>query len=257
MFNLDNIDPGLATAFRSKRWHDEKPGDLLSISNDAKTVKGEKIGVRTAILYLSPHNISGVNMCPMAKIAQCDGPCLNTAGRGAMTTVQLSRLRKTLYFNQYRDEFLAQLKREILAHVLLSIKKNMIPAIRLCGTSDTRWELLIWDFMVEMHTKYGAKFYDYTKIPNRIIPDRDVYDLTFSYSGVKDYAKYYQTARAMGYRIAVVFRSKDIIPATWDGLDVVPGDDSDVRFMDDHNVAVALYAKGKARHDQTGFVVDR
>ena len=173
-----------------------------------------------------------------------------------MTTVQLSRLRKTLYFNQYRDEFLAQLKREILTHILLSIKKNMVPAIRLNGTSDVRWELLIWEFMVEMSAKYGAKFYDYTKIPNRIIPDRDVYDITFSYSGVKDYAKYYQTARTMGHRIAVVFRSKDIIPTTWDGLDVVPGDDSDVRFMDEHNVAVALYAKGRARHDATGFVVD-
>jgi hypothetical protein len=124
------------------------------------------------------------------------------------------------------------------------------------GTSDIRWELLIWNFMVEMRDEYGARFYDYTKIPNRIIPHRDVYDLTFSYSGVADYAKHYQTARAMGYRIAVVFRSKDIIPTKWDGLDVVSGDDSDVRFMDDHNVAVALYAKGRARHDTTGFVID-
>ena len=256
MYNLNGLSTELATAYRAKPWHDKKPEKLLGVSNDAKTIKGEKIGVSTAILYLSPHNISGVNVCPMAEIAQCATGCLNTAGRGAMTTVQLSRLRKTLYFNQYRDEFLTQLKREILAHVLLSIKKNMIPAIRLNGTSDIRWELLIWNFMVEMYQKYGARFYDYTKIPNRIIPDRDVYDITFSYSGVTEYARHYQTARAMGHRIAVVFRSKNIIPTTWDGLDVVSGDDSDVRFMDDHNVAVALYAKGKARHDTTGFVID-
>ena len=256
MYNLNGLSDELATAYRAKPWHDQKPEQLLGVSNDAKTIKGEKIGVSTAILYLSPHNISGVNMCPMAKIAKCDGPCLNSAGRGAMATVQLSRLRKTLYFNQYRDEFLEQLKREIEAHIRLSIKKNMIPAIRLNGTSDIRWELLIWNFMVEMRDKYGARFYDYTKIPNRIIPHRDVYDITFSYSGVAEYARHYQTARAMGYRIAVVFRSKDIIPTTWDGLDVVSGDDSDVRFMDDHNVAVALYAKGKARHDATGFVID-
>ena len=256
MYNLDKINSELSAAYMAKPWHDTKPDGLLSISNDAKTVKGEKIGVRTAILYLSPHNISGVNMCPMAHVAQCAKGCLNTAGRGAMTTVQLARLRKTLYFNQYREEFIEQLKREIVVHILLSIKKNMVPAVRLNGTSDIRWELLIWDFMVDMRNKYGAKFYDYTKIANRIIPDRDVYDITFSYSGVKDYAKYYQTARKMGHRIAVVFRSKDIIPTTWDGLDVVSGDDSDVRFMDDHGVAVALYAKGRARHDQTGFVVD-
>ena len=256
MYNLSGLSDELATAYRTKPWHDQKPEQLLGVSNDAKTIKGEKIGVSTAILYLSPHNISGVNVCPMAETAQCATGCLNTAGRGAMTTVQLSRLRKTLYFNQYRDEFLVQLKREIKTHIRLSIKKNMVPAIRLNGTSDIRWELLIWNFMVEMRDEYGARFYDYTKIPNRIIPHRDVYDLTFSYSGVADYAKYYQTARAMGYRIAVVFRSKDIIPTTWDGLDVVSGDDSDVRFMDDHNVAVALYAKGKARHDTTGFVID-
>ena len=256
IYDLRNIDLALATAYRSKPWHDKRPEGLLGISNDAKTVKGEKIGVRTAILYLSPHNISGVNMCPMAHVAQCAKGCLNTAGRGAMTTVQLSRLRKTMYFNQYREEFLAQLRREIEAHIRLSIKKGMVPAIRLNGTSDVRWELLIWDFMVDMSARYGARFYDYTKIANRIIPNRDVYDITFSYSGVDKYAKYYQTARKMGHRIAVVFRTKSVIPTTWDGLDVVPGDDSDVRFMDDHGVAVALYAKGRARHDQTGFVVD-
>jgi len=39
-------------------------------------------------------------------------------------------------------------------------------------------------------------------------------------------------------------------------MDVVGGDDSDVRHIDPKGVVVALYAKGKAKRDMTGFVVD-
>src|SRR5437899_7266020 len=38
---------------------------LLSISNDAKTVKGERKGYLTGILYLAPADTAGVgNLCP-------------------------------------------------------------------------------------------------------------------------------------------------------------------------------------------------
>ena len=256
MYNLSGLSEELATAYRAKPWHDKKPEQLLGVSNDAKTIKGEKLGIRTAILYLTPHKISGVNMCPVAPIAQCDGPCLYSAGRGAMHTVQASRLRKTLYLTQYTEEFKEQIKREILAHVLLAIKKNMIPAIRLNGTSDIRWELYLWEFMCEMHDKYGAIFYDYTKIPNRKIPRPEVYDITFSYSGVEAYQRMYWKARRQGNRVAVVFRDRNNIPDTWDGLPVVSGDDSDARWLDPQGCVVALYAKGRAKHDTTGFVID-
>jgi hypothetical protein len=39
------------------------------------------------------------------------------------------------------------------------------------------------------------------------------------------------------------------------GLDLVDGDDDDVRILDPMGVVVALYAKGKAKKDTTGFVV--
>lgn len=41
----------------------------------------------------------------MAGIANCSEGCLNTAGRGAMGSVQLARLRKTLFFQQYFKEY--------------------------------------------------------------------------------------------------------------------------------------------------------
>lgn len=256
MFNLSGLSDDVRDAYTQHTWHDKKPDQLLGVSNDAKTIKGEKLGISTAILYLAPHNISGVNVCPVAKLALCDEPCLNTAGRGAMHTVQASRLRKTLYLTQYTEEFKEQIKREILAHVLLAIKKNMVPAIRLNGTSDIRWELYLWDFMCEMRDKYGAIFYDYTKIPNRKISRPEVYDITFSYSGVEAYQRMYWKARRQGNRVAVVFRDRNNIPDTWDGLPVVSGDNSDARWLDPQGCVVALYAKGRAKHDATGFVVD-
>ena len=53
---------------------------LLTVSADSKTVKGEKLGFLTGILYLSPYNISGANLCPNAINAGCDKACLYSAG---------------------------------------------------------------------------------------------------------------------------------------------------------------------------------
>ena len=39
------------------------------------------------------------------------------------------------------------------------------------------------------------------------------------------------------------------------GREVVNGDETDLRFLDKQNVIVGLKAKGKARHDMSGFVI--
>ena len=38
-------------------------------------------------------------------------------------------------------------------------------------------------------------------------------------------------------------------------LDVVDGDETDIRHLDPMVAAVALYAKGKAKQDRSGFVI--
>ena len=53
---------------------------------------------------------------------------------------------------------------------------------------------------------------------------------------------------------AVVFR-KDI-PKTFKGLEVINGDEHDMRFLDKDNVVVGLKAKGKAKKDYSGFVIE-
>ena len=236
-----------------------KSKNLLSVGSDAKTVKGEALGFLTGILYLLPSDQSGYQVCPMAKKAQCEAPCLNSAGRGAFNSVQKARLNKTLWFFEERDSFMVQLVKNIRSLVKKANKLGLSPRVRLNGTSDIRWETV--RFVVN-GTEYSnifqmfpdVQFYDYTKDVNRSeLPSN--YDLTFSYSGVDTFQPYVEKAIAKNMRMAVVFRKENQIPATFRGIPVVSGDKSDVRDLDDQGVIVGLYAKGKAVYDTTGFVV--
>jgi len=224
---------------------------VLSVSSDAKTRKGESLGVLTGIAYLSPHRVSGVNLCPMADLAGCSAPCLNTAGRGAFNITQERRLRKTQWWLSDRDSFLVALRRDIRALVRKAEREGMVPMVRLNGTSDIRWEREAPEVFAEFPS---VQFYDYTKIPTR----RDLpanYHLTFSYSGANErYREFWRAAVDAGLNVAVVFR-KDL-PDTFLGLPVVNGDESDIRPYDPTGVIVGLKAKGKAKRDVSGFVVD-
>jgi hypothetical protein len=235
------------------------PKTLLTIDTNAKTVKGQKYGYMTGIVYLAPYNISGNNVCPMASIAQCDKACLYSAGRGAFNNVQQSRINKTKYFYDDRQSFMLQLVRDITKLVAKAKKLDMIPLVRLNGTSDIKWENVTFDYNNDTVTIFDVfpdvQFYDYTKIANRTDLPKN-YDLTFSYSGVIAYQKYVNIAIANGMRIAAVFRKRENIPSTFMGLECIDGDDSDIRHIDPKGVIVALYAKGKAKTDTTGFVID-
>lgn len=152
---------------------------------------------------------------------------------------------------------MALLVRDIQRLVRKAARAGMVPLVRLNGTSDIRWEN---ERMADGRTIFeifpDVQFYDYTKIANR----RDIpanYDLTFSWSGVAAFAQYAQRAIANGMRVAVVFRDRGTIPAEYLGMRTVDGDDSDIRHLDPQGVVVALYAKGKAKRDVSGFVIDR
>lgn len=229
--------------------------NLLSISADSKTIKGEKIGYLTGILYLAPANTTKYNTCSMAHKAQCAVACLYSAGRGAFNNVQQSRIDKTLYFYEARDEFMATLFKNIKALIKKAESKGLKPLVRLNGTSDIRWENIPFEGATIFEAFPNVQFYDYTKDANR----KDLpanYDLTFSYSGVESFKPYVFKAQSKGMRMAVVFRKESSIPTMFKGIQVVSGDNSDVRHLDDQGVIVGLYAKGAAKRDQTGFVVN-
>jgi hypothetical protein len=238
-----------------------KTKNLLTVGADAKTVKGQKYGFLTGILYLSPAKSSGYQVCPMARLAQCEAPCLNWAGRGAMNCVQKSRLNKTLWFFQEKETFMHTLVRNIEALVRKSKRMGLEPRVRLNGTSDIRWEREDFEdvsgrhYMNIMQRFPDVIFYDYTKDANRTdLPAN--YDLTFSYSGVPEFQPYVEKAMDKGMRMAVVWRSVAKIPQMFKGIQVVNGDNSDVRDMDEQGVIVGLYAKGKAKRDTSGFVLN-
>jgi hypothetical protein len=232
---------------------------LLSVSSDAKTIKGETLGFLTGILYLAPATTTKWNTCPMAKKAQCDVACLNTAGRGAFSSVQTARINKTEWFFTERNSFMQQLVVDIAKLIKKANKQGLKPLVRLNGTSDIRWETVGFTDVngIEYVNIFAAfpdiQFYDYTKRGNRTeLPSN--YDLTFSYSGVEGFQPYVENALLNNMRMAVVFRKEKDIPTTFMGIPVVSGDNSDVRHLDD-KVIVGLYAKGKAKLDTTGFVV--
>ena len=54
-------------------------------------------------------------VCPGSKAAGCRQACLESAGRGAMTSVAKARQAKTDYFHRDRYEFLGQLHKELTA----------------------------------------------------------------------------------------------------------------------------------------------
>lgn len=232
--------------------------DMLSIDTNPKTIKGQAQGYMTGVLYLAPAMASGKQVCPMAERAGCEAPCLYTAGRGAFSATQQARINKTRMLFTDRDAFMESVARSIEVLIRKADRAGLIPVVRLNGTSDLPWE----NFRVRSHRNLmqafpGIQFYDYTKIASRIARhDEPNYDLTFSYSAAPEFAPQVRLARSLGARMAVVFRHRAAIPATFNGMQCVDGDESDLRFLDPQGVVVALYAKGRARKDTGPLVVN-
>ena len=251
---------------------------LLSFNNP-KIIKGEKISnYLTAIMHLSPIN---TKICPYQDVAGCKEACLNTAGRGGIikrgettNVIQEARKRKTNLYLEDRNTFMSYLITDIGKFVRYCKNKGKLPCIRLNGTSDIQWEniyvgnmeqysLDTTDIKLFNKKEYDldcqnifelfsdVQFYDYTKIPTRKVSEYKNYHLTWSYSEAN--MKYANWFDKIAYNIAVVFNGA--MPIHFKGREVVNGDESDLRFLDKGNVIVGLKAKGKARKDMSGFVI--
>lgn len=251
---------------------------LLTPSGNPKTEKGRGKGFWTFVLHLAPAKLSGFNVCPMAT-AGCTMACLNTAGRGGIKAghsilthddvangivneIQAARIRKTREFFTNRDAFMALLVKEIDKAIARAARDGFVAVFRLNGTSDIRWETIAVQrngetFPNVMAAFPNVQFYDYTKIANRKhVPAN--YHLTFSLADGNE--KQAEAALANGLNVAAVFRNQATvaryIESGFMGRGVFCGDDTDLRFLDPRGVVVALYAKGNAKKDQSGFVRD-
>lgn len=226
--------------------------NLLSFNN-VKTIKGEKLGYRTAILYLSPSDESGVaNLCKFAS-KSCRELCLYNSGMSLMfPKINIARKKKTLLLIQDPDGFWKFVDDEIHNLRGWCWNKNLTPAVRLNGTSDILNEQII----VMMNKNSDIQFYDYTKDITRIsnyvsgkLPHN--YHLTYSHSEGR--LKESMWCLNNKVNVAVVFDTKKSksLPEKWNGYTVVDGDESDLRFLDEPvngaGVVIGLRAKGKAR----------
>lgn len=229
----------------------KKPNNLLG-KNNKKTIKGEKYGWITYILYLAPftQNSLGKNVCSHASKG-CSDACLFGSGFGGMfTNVEKGRINKTNYLLSDRTAFLAQLKSEIQA--LQKKHKDDKLCIRLNGTSDLAWEKFKIEGKSLMEHFPDVQFYDYTKNYLRFdkkLPEN--YHLTFSRSEDNDI--HAERLLSQGHNVAIVF---DELPEMYKGYKVVNGDLSDLRFKDDKNVVVGLKYKkltGKGADNKKAF----
>lgn len=224
-------------------------------STNAKLAKNEKFGYKDSyILYLSPftQNSEGINVCPHAS-PECIQLCLNTAGLGIFSNVQAARIAKTDYLLTSRAAFLSQLWSELERINKKAGKAFVRIPVRLNGTSDLDWFNLFKIIGKDLTSLESIQFYDYTKVFSRLEKYAGTnYHLTFSRSE-KNETDALKALQA-GYNVAVVFRKS--LPDTWNGYEVINGDESDLRFLDRPNVVVGLIAKGKARKAVSGFVVD-
>ena len=229
---------------------------LLSTAN-AKILKREKEGWMTFGLHLAPSKLSGYNVCQWASRG-CAKVCLNTSGHGAYSTVQAARIKKTKLLKENFSLFSTQLIKEINSAIKKAKKNGMQLAIRLNLTSDISWESLdIQDGKTIFDIFPEVTWYDYTKGYNRMMDFLNGkmpanYNLTFSRSESNE--RHVHAIRAKGGNVAVVFRRS--LPDSWHGTPVVNGDKNDLRFLDPRGVVVGLIEKGKARKDESGFVVE-
>jgi hypothetical protein len=233
---------------------------LLGVGADPKTIKGLKKGVLTGVLYLAPYDVSGYQVCPNSTKG-CQGACLYTSGHGRFTKTQESRINKTKWFFEDRESFMQVLIKDIEKLIRKADRENLIPAIRLNGTSDIAWEKIrvvhegvTYRSIIDLFS--DTQFYDYTKVLGRSRAiSLDNYQLTFSLAEDNDAEAL--KALDQGYNVAVVMdlKKNDPKPAHWGGFPVIDGDETDVRFMDEQgNHIVALFAKGDAKKDTSGFV---
>lgn len=255
-------------------------GHVFNVGGDAKTVKGQKAGVLTAIAYLAPADtvgrfyphLKGKSLCPNSTTG-CRAACLNTAGQGAFSNVQAGRARKAALFLERKGEFLLRVADDLRKVANRAAKEGMVLHIRADGTSDvlTVYLALRLDTLLRLAGEVGrltprgrevlagARWYTYTKRPASHFKGLPNVHVTYSWNEGEDNERLAGEHRAAGNNVAVVFADKSLAEAAivrgFKGYPAIDGDADDNRADDPRGVVVALYAKGKARTDTSGFVV--
>lgn len=259
-----------------------------------KTAKGHpEVNVAVKAVALAPHQLWWENvgkhwdfdpttLCVGASV-ECMRSCLIFTGQNA-ADIHNDRIKlaRTSWFMQEPDAFGVVLMDAVRKHRDRSLRDGSVPMVRLNLLSDIPWELVFPELFEAFP---DVQFYDYTKVPGRIVPDN--YDLTFSFSGRNlDYCD--SEIDEFGRKVACVFlpdrwrvmswegdvldeaetRNKAQLilrksgdkgyvtaefPQVFMGLETVDGDKSDARPLDPSPRVVALaYKQPKLRSAAKG-----
>lgn len=230
------------------------PKNLLSKGNtNAKTSKNEQ---DTYILYLAPYNQNSkrINICPKASKG-CAAACLFSAGRGAFSNVIKARQNKTEYYLHDKKAFINQLASELIKIDKKASKNTNQTLIRLNGTSDLDFIFLLKKYAnFDISNYNNLHFYDYTKILGKVKKYSNNKNYTLTFSRAEDNEKDIFQAVQYGANVSAVFKGK--LPQTYKGIPVVDGDKTDNEMLKYKGYILGLKAKGKARTDKSGFVIN-
>ena len=194
-------------------------------------------------------------LCPASKAAGCMDLCLKSSGLAQVyDSINNARMRKTQFFLNNTELFLAQLNKELSNFAKLCDRQNVMGIVRLNVLSDIMWE----EYAIpQQHPT--LQFYDYTKRASRFDkPMPDNYKLMFSYSGAPSYRNQVQRYLDSGTDapMTVVFR-KAPFPSTFMGKRVIDGDKSDWFNVNQKDCIIGLKFKNvKKSPDNMPFVVD-
>ena len=236
----------MSTKIDNLRW------DLPLVGPSPKTVKGVPTGDYVGITYITPT----LSRCPWSSRG-CRVGCLSTAGRGAMTSIQRARYRR----GQKLDADPAAFARKI-ADEARKLARGIEGTLylRVNGTSD------ILGLASAVSAELAGcvlriRMYDYTKAHPALWP-RDGVHRTWSRSeDTPD--EDVRAALAEGTSVAIVVAGETHadrvrIAAARFGFDpdrCIDGTLSDVRPLDPAGSLVILRPLGRARRDDSGFVI--
>lgn len=267
---------------------------LNLLGESKKTLKGNKFGYLTKVLYMLPSTwalqflagenaqvivaavadkfgvsreeltvrIESHNACPFAD--KCKVDCLaKTSGHLAMSDSQHYMFAKTCMWLADPQWFSEQVRYEVGRLEQQAARKGhrentrWRTAVRLNGGTDIAWEETSMRSVIEEFP--SIQWYDYTKVETRMV--RYMIDPTWpkpyslTFSAGSSNDLAVYRVKASGGNVAVVVRDR---VTGWDGKGDMsgthPGDDDDLRFLDPPNVWVLLKPMGSARTSKSRFI---
>lgn len=212
------------------------------------------------VLYLLPHNLSGVlHVCPWSTKG-CRASCLSTAGRLGMPAGHRAKLARTLFLARHPYEFMVLLNSEIQRYAVQCTAGDKHLVVRLNGTSDIPWELFVPELFHYWDVD-GVTFQDYTKDGTGKVPSatRDgswplpnYYLVRSAHEKTPDWLLREATVNMV---VAVNVKRGAPLPSKWMGKRVVDGDKHDLRLLDPQDGRIVMVrAKGDGIGDESGFI---